>query len=888
MKQRIHKWLWPLLCLTLLFAGACSDDDTEVGQSEPLPPTLTLGNVPESGYHFLYYKQEPRTFTLSVDAPWEITKTAGWFVLTPKSGKAGKEILITIEGDFNEGEARTGTFTVRANSGNNLRPCYTERTVELSQDAFRGAGLELTGLESYKDYIVNFPADDPKPIKFTVRGSYDWSGTLTDDTWVSVAPLQGTAGQTTEVTVTPRPNTTKEPKESELTIVCFDPDNAENKSEVTVTLRQSRMADLHEAGYVFFEDNFDWITPLWDFTTYNQPYGWPTVDASDFHFFKGDANTALGEAAADRGYTFNGSTYGRYLGFVKLGKTDENGLLATPALSGIDKDRSATLLVQFDGAYYMTATGTADTGTSMSVTVVDGGIINDPDATDEGRTLVIPMRSAFSWDRYSFVVKDATAATRIQFCDGVNEKAIKTRLFLDNVKIARADDDTAAAPAPEAVVLPLSVTVDPAAPAQIEAAEQTLAYTVRINRAWEIATDAEWLTVSTVTSGTKKGAQGAVVAGDKRSATVPATELLYDVTLLAAQNDGEARTAHVTLKADGKQIGSVEIRQAKSVVQDKLTVEGIEENTAQIGFDKTAQDAAVKFTVTSTLDWSAATTDTWYSLSPTSGKAGETVEVTLTATATNRGERRFGAFALTTVKPAEGEALSQTITVTQRPAGIGSAPWNFGAPIRWVFSKDEMPKYIPEFSNHESNNLVGNTVNALPSHTDNGPGYITYTHVAPGLGVDINNKCARVIGATGEPYITGGWPGDSWLFTVPVTRLDAGTKVHFMGLTKTSGTGQKYWLMEYFDGGVWKPVMETKKVILDGSEITYTHENMNTSPLHVEFTVTFENAIADGSILFRYTCAANMQASGSGPLTEPNGGTHRWQASTGVTIEIVQ
>ena len=40
-----------------------------------------------------------------------------------------------------------------------------------------------------------------------------------------------------------------------------------------------------------------------------------------------------------------------------------------------------------------------------------------------------------------------------------------------------------------------------------------------------------------------------------------------------------------------------------------------------------------------------------------------------------------------------------------------------------------------------------------------GPGYLSYTHTAPS---DPDKKCERIVGSTGHPYITGGWPGDYW------------------------------------------------------------------------------------------------------------------------------
>lgn len=157
MKKLRNKWFLPLFCAALLATGACSEDDTESGTREPLPPTLTTENIPDGGFSFLYSAQEPQTFLLSTDAPWKITKTSGWFVVSPKEGEAGQGIEITVLADQNEGEERTGEFTIRANSGNNLHPVYTEYTVELRQDAFRAAGITVEGLT---EDVLTFAAEE--------------------------------------------------------------------------------------------------------------------------------------------------------------------------------------------------------------------------------------------------------------------------------------------------------------------------------------------------------------------------------------------------------------------------------------------------------------------------------------------------------------------------------------------------------------------------------------------------------------------------------------------------------------------------------------------------------------------------------------------------------
>lgn len=145
MNRYIQKWLWIFACTVALLAGACSDDDTDDGPTTVVPPALEITGIPDTGCTSSTTLPSA-TFTMKVDAPWEITKTAGWFVVTPKQGKAGEAIEITVTGDFNDGDTRKGEFTIRANSGNNLHPCYTEKTVELSQDACNQAALPLKDL----------------------------------------------------------------------------------------------------------------------------------------------------------------------------------------------------------------------------------------------------------------------------------------------------------------------------------------------------------------------------------------------------------------------------------------------------------------------------------------------------------------------------------------------------------------------------------------------------------------------------------------------------------------------------------------------------------------------------------------------------------------------
>lgn len=126
-------------------------------------------------------------------------------------------------------DIRKGQFTIRANSGNNLHPCYTEKTVELSQDACNQAGITVEGLTG--EDAVAFPAEQSEPLTLKVTATYDWTMTVSDESWVTVAPKKGSAGQVIDVALTPTPNTKFETHTSQLTITAGDPDYPENSAE---------------------------------------------------------------------------------------------------------------------------------------------------------------------------------------------------------------------------------------------------------------------------------------------------------------------------------------------------------------------------------------------------------------------------------------------------------------------------------------------------------------------------------------------------------------------------------------------------------------------------------------------------------------------------------
>ncbi len=871
----MNKWLWSLLCVTLLGAAACSDDDTEGDSGNPIPPALSTENLPDAGLKFLYSALTPHTFTMNVDAPWEITKTAGWFVVTPNKGEAGQNIQVTVTPALNQGEARDGEFTIRANSGNNLHPCLTEKSIPLSQDAYLAAGIVITGLD---ERLLAFEAEDTDPVVFTVETSYDWTLTVENETWLTVAPKSGKAGSAAQVTITPKANTTDERRESKITITAGDAEFGENTAEEIIELVQAPYMpkDTHAEGYVFFSDDFQWIPDNW-VSPYTK-YGWPSVsiDGTNGNEFALSTD-GMKEAVAAKGYTYTPSVYARYEGHVKLGKTANMGAITIPALTGIDAGKAATLLVQFDAAAYSSAGGTVDNGDDhMDVTIKGPGTIGDLVET----TALVEVKNVWEWTRYSLIVYGATNETRITFG---SEREVKCRLYLDNITVTRAKDENPEAPAPEALVTPLDKeivnTSDPSlfdANSMVVAEGGTLTCSVRVNKAWTAETDCDWLTITTVRCG---DADPSTVTGANNGAslsngvaTVKATGLPYVTTKVEVgrNSGGESRTGHIIIKSEGAEIEKVAVTQAaEGTSVTGIVITGLTENQIpEFAADATAETT---FTVRADTDWTieVPVAETWYSVTPLSGAANTDVTVTVTPTP-NTGGARDGSFTI------QSGTNTETILLSQAPSASAlHFEWSFPATA-------------------EENNLVSRTERWYKS--DDGKARIDAVRAVDNpsnpdmsysLGYD--NEIGRIL-------MYGFALDDYWLFTLPVKNFKANTTLNLRALISSSASGPKFYILEYSADGQasWTSVNTTS--IEDKSAkdtalrtIVYTHMMPDTpanGDVIVDDDITIPTAVADGNIYLRLRVCDAMAGNKAKNIVPANGGTTRMKTKEGICDAI--
>ena len=178
---------------------------------------------------------------------------------------------------------------------------------------------------------------------------------------------------------------------------------------------------------------------------------------------------------------------------------------------------------------------------------------------------------------------------------------------------------------------------------------------------------------------------------------------------------------------------------------------------------------------------------------------------------------------------------------------------------------------------------VGNTADKI-NFTETFPksGYIDavegggrITYVSLDSKQDPNNKFEWIVGSTGDPYVTGAWPGDYWEFKSD-SPVSAGTILSISFEAATSATGHKFWRLEYRDGEDWiVPTSLMKETNEPGETIVYTHimQPSSSKPVQVAATVKYVNTT--DAAHFRFVCAANWQSGGSGKLDAPNGGTMR-------------
>lgn len=434
------------------------------------------------------------------------------------------------------------------------------------------AEIKITGATSSITLLA-----EAVPVSFKVQGNYDWTAEVeANKTWIDVSPLTGKANEEVTVQITADNNTEAETRTAKITFKIAEK-NYTVEINATQLGKEGPDYDTHTKGHVFWSEDFSWITENWPAKLANSKYGWISVktDGANYNEFQFGAAgyediTAI---MTERGLGYDTSdqfaTYGKYEGFIKLGKSKWVGYVTSPALEGIDEAALATLEVKWDASLYVAANGNPAANAYQKISVVGDGTIvacgtEGATISEDGKTATVPVlyegEYLWRWVRKSIIVKDATSATKIQF--GMLEN-LDARSFVDNLSVARAEEETTTAAADELLPLAaLDYAVDASVEEPVAAEAGAGTWTVRVNRGWTVESNADWVTITKVACNTD--ANGVTIAENAASATVPATGLIYKVYYNIAANEATAaREAKLTVKAaDGTAIGETTIKQA--------------------------------------------------------------------------------------------------------------------------------------------------------------------------------------------------------------------------------------------------------------------------------------------------------------------------------------
>jgi hypothetical protein len=100
-------------------------------------------------------------------------------------------------------------------------------------------------------------------------------------------------------------------------------------------------------------------------------------------------------------------------------------------------------------------------------------------------------------------------------------------------------------------------------------------------------------------------------------------------------------------------------------------------------------------------------------------------------------------------------------------------------------------------------------------------------------------------------------------------------------ITRVSGTGQKYWLLEYWDGEAWQPAAELHTATVGDATISYNF-TPTSSTKNSTVNVSWELAKPCTVMKFKYSCVANCGYDGVICPTM-NKGTNRIAGAAGTS-----
>ncbi len=344
-----------------------------------------------------------------------------------------------------------------------------------------------------------------------------------------------------------------------------------------------------------------------------------------------------------------------------------------------------------------------------------------------------------------------------------------------------------------------------------------------------------------------------------------------EVSIICAPSEQSTlRRGEIEIKSGiTKRIIKVIQSAAGSILEPFVSI--CEGNYLEVGYEEKifnyGVQANVEYTVTTDADW--------ITILPATRALVEVTPLNFTVSKNEGSQERVGKIVITN----EEYGLETVLTVTQ---GIFEPLY-----CEWLFGAETMDSYVSTFGGLEKDPSskvkdAGDCGMYVASNIA-GNGKIKYIQVDKTV-IDVSDKTTHYVGGSGHPLVTGVWPGDYWLFeATDGMEYPAGTKLNISFITRISATGQKYWMLECWDGESWKPASEYEvKTATVGSEtVSYNFEPVTTtknSTVNATWTLVQPCTVMQ----FRYKCVANYNAKNT-VLDAPNGGTCRIAGADGTS-----
>lgn len=351
------------------------------------------------------------------------------------------------------------------------------------------------------------------------------------------------------------------------------------------------------------------------------------------------------------------------------------------------------------------------------------------------------------------------------------------------------------------------------------------------------------------------------------------------ITVTPSANGGDARQGTITFRAEGIEPVVVTVRQAAYRDDPILRVTGFgKDNT--IAFPE-EPEAPVTLQIHCNRNWSIVTEGLdWLTVTPASGTPSPNpADITLTASQ-NTGKARTGTLTVRTDDPALEDVV---ITVSQEAKALEPIAW-------WTLTDEALKKYSgatwpsgtapwPDDDTWPDDNILGRMFADKPAGTtaygqwhkvNSAPSYLP--------------ECLISSDGKGHYGVKRVWTDDNLEFTIPVKNFAAGQAVNIRYGARSKKEGPRYWMVEYFDQGTWKPTSSQEYTFAkNGARVTATYElTAGDKVLNINETARFTEAVDDGVIRFRIRCVSGAYSIANAVRTKPSTAAPRFcQWSTG-------